>query len=107
MVTSSQLLYYGVESYIKEQIFLIEHKNTGTIATIQRIKHTVLILKNNFKAKLKRKRYVNFYAKTIPVLTQIIKDLNNAKNSTRIGDRLMYLNWAKIRIHDMRFKVGQ
>ena len=107
MVTSSRLLYYGIESYIKEQIFLIEHKNTGTKAAIKRIKHTVRILKNNFKAKLKRGKYTSFYLKTIPVLSQIIRDLKNAKNSTRLGETIMYLNWAKIRIYDMRYKLTQ
>ena len=104
MISTSRLMYYGMENYIKEQIFLIEHGNTGTKKIITRIKHIISILKKHFKMKLKRGRYVTFYTNTIPILNQIIKDLNNAKNSSDIGDVIMYLNWAKIRINDVRFK---
>ena len=101
MVSSSKLLIYGLEGYIQEQLTLIEYKNLDIEKVILILKKTVTNLKHKFSHQ-KRGANARFFTKADKTLTRLLEDLKCAKKARNLDDKIMFLNWAKLRIFDMR-----
>ena len=101
MVSSGKLLMYGLEEYIREQLTLIEFQNANIDKVIVTFKRTVRILRKQFNLK-KRGSNPRFFSKAVQTLSRLLEDLRCAQKATTVDDKIMFLNWAKLRIFDMR-----